>query len=211
MCGEAVAQCGDATVVLGLPDASQVDLKKVRRVNRNAARLWGLPSEVHRRAFGSKDPLRDPEAGQELAIQRAGERVVPGLRSGRYDAGLRAAQGGVSSFGQLLDFYYRGPVSDQELRGIFVLRLVNMAADRFERYTAPPYPLLARAARLEGVVDLRLRLQPETGDVIQAEAGGSGHALLQQSAIEAARKWTFKRPLASEVVSVAVEYAMRCP
>lgn len=58
----------------------------------------------------------------------------------------------------------------------------------------PPYPPLARAARVEGRVLIEVAVD-ETGTVHCARAL-SGHLLLRASAVAAARKWTFK-PTAS--------------
>jgi TonB family protein len=58
----------------------------------------------------------------------------------------------------------------------------------------PPYPPLARAARVEGGVLIEIAVA-ETGTVYCARAV-SGHPLLRASAVAAARKWTFK-PTAS--------------
>ncbi|HNH84134.1 MAG TPA: M56 family metallopeptidase [Acidobacteriota bacterium] len=54
----------------------------------------------------------------------------------------------------------------------------------------PVYPPLARSARVQGDVTVETTVS-ETGDVISARAV-SGHALLQQAALTAARQWKFE-------------------
>jgi TonB family protein len=54
---------------------------------------------------------------------------------------------------------------------------------------APTYPPLARAARAEGAVVVRVMVD-EDGDVTSAQAV-SGHPLLRQAAVSAARRATF--------------------
>jgi TonB family protein len=53
----------------------------------------------------------------------------------------------------------------------------------------PKFPLLAQAARVEGVVEVEISIDPE-GRVNAARAI-SGHPLLKSSAVDAARKWRF--------------------
>jgi protein TonB len=53
----------------------------------------------------------------------------------------------------------------------------------------PAYPPIARAARAEGTVVVRIVID-ETGRVISASAV-SGHPLLRASAVAAARQWRF--------------------
>jgi TonB family protein len=57
------------------------------------------------------------------------------------------------------------------------------------------YPDLARLARLQGLVSIRLKISP-SGDVIDAEAGTAdtslkAHPLLQKETVKLVRKWTF--------------------
>jgi TonB family protein len=56
--------------------------------------------------------------------------------------------------------------------------------------TQPPYPPIARAARASGAVQVQITIN-ETGEVIEASVI-SGHPLLRDAALEAARQWLFK-------------------
>lgn len=61
----------------------------------------------------------------------------------------------------------------------------------------PPYPPIARAARAAGPVQVVVTISEE-GRVIEAYAA-SGHPLLRATSVEAARRWTFKPTLLSNV------------
>ena len=54
----------------------------------------------------------------------------------------------------------------------------------------PPYPAIAKAARVSGPVEVEVVVN-ESGEVIWAEAV-SGHPLLMQAAVAAARQWRFE-------------------
>jgi TonB family protein len=180
------------------------------------ARLWTLAAEIAKAAFGDKDIFQDRTEADDLDLQREGEKLVPELISGRFDAGLAAAAERnvgtwkAPSFRSLLA-NYRGPVSFTEANATYVPQLLNAQAYDFSRFVAPKYPPIAKQARIEGKVELQLTLEPATGDVVTAVAT-SGHALLKPTAIEAAKQWRFKPQSAnSDTLSVTLEYALRCP
>jgi TonB family protein len=58
------------------------------------------------------------------------------------------------------------------------------------RKVPPPYPPIAKAARAQGAVQVNVTID-ENGNVTAAEAV-SGHPLLRDAAIEAAKQWQFK-------------------
>jgi len=58
------------------------------------------------------------------------------------------------------------------------------------RKVQPPYPPVAKAARAEGAVQIQV-LVSETGEVIEASVI-SGHPLLRDAALQAARQWVFR-------------------
>ncbi len=59
------------------------------------------------------------------------------------------------------------------------------------RKVQPPYPELAKAAGAEGAVQVSITVN-ENGEVTTTEAV-SGHPLLKEAALEAARQWKFKQ------------------
>jgi protein TonB len=63
------------------------------------------------------------------------------------------------------------------------------------RRVEPPYPPLAKAARVAGAVPVEIMID-ESGAVISARALG-GHPLLKDAAVNAARGWRFKPTLLS--------------
>lgn len=68
--------------------------------------------------------------------------------------------------------------------------------------TPPQYPAVAKAAGAEGPVQVQVTVN-ENGEVVSAEAV-SGHPLLREAAVEAARQWRFK-PTAIDGKSVKTQ------
>jgi len=209
-----VAQCGSSSVVLQLPIAEKVNLDRLGQTHPEITRLWGMASEILYKAFGSKDIFHDNSEEDNLVLQRAGNKFVPELISGRYDLGLRAAvKGNVgtwrsASFRSLLDGY-RGPISATIANA--APQLLNAQAYRFSQFVAPKYPPLAMQARIQGKVELQLTLEPATGEVLGAWAI-SGHPLLKPSAVDAAKQWRFSpNSFDSDTVNVSLDFTLRCP
>ena len=211
-----VAQCGASEVVLRLPISQQVDLGRLRRANRAMADLWDLASKITDSAFGANNIFHGRTDAEDLKLQRSGEKVVPELISGEYDVALAAAvRGNVGTwktprFRGLLASS-RGVVTAEEARAGPVPTLLDAGTYQFSHFVVPKYPPLAMQARIQGKVELRLTLEPDSGRVLQVEAV-AGHPLLKPSAIDAATQWRFKphsRP--SQGVSLTLEYALRCP
>jgi TonB family protein len=211
-----VAKCGSLSVTLGLPTIEEVDLKRMHRAHPEIAQLWNLTADITVPAFGSKDIFHDRKEEDDLVLQRAGEKLVSELVSGRYDIGLAAAcRGNIGtwaspSFRSLLESY-GGPVSATEAKTSFVPQLVNAQTHKFIHFVAPKYPILALQARIQGRVELQLTVDPATGEVLSASVV-SGHPLLAPSAIEAAKHWRFVMDSSDpQVVSVTLDFAFRCP
>jgi TonB family protein len=210
-----VARCGASSVSVGLPISQRIDLERLRRAQPDLARLWDLGSEITDPLFGSKDIFHDRTEADDLALQRAGETLVPELISGRYDVGLaEAVKGNVGtwhspSFRSLLATY-RGPVTASEAGATYVPELVNAGAYQFSHFVAPKYPTLAMSARIQSKVELQLKLDPATGEVLDASAV-SGHPLLKPSAIEAAKQWRLApQSIQSETLNLTLDFALRC-
>jgi protein TonB len=65
------------------------------------------------------------------------------------------------------------------------------------RRVQPTYPPIAKAAHASGAVQVQVTISEE-GQVIEA-AVISGHPLLRESALQAARQWTFRPTMLSGV------------
>jgi len=122
--------------------------KLLWRPHPELAHLWDLASKITDPVFGSTDIFHDRTEADDLILQRAGEKLVPELTSGRYDAGLEAAvKGNVGtrrspSFRSLLAKLL-GPVSATEKSASYVPQLLNAEEYQFSHFVAPKYPLLA--------------------------------------------------------------------
>ena len=210
-----VAQCGHSSVSLGLPHAESVGLEKMKKSDPSIARPWDLGPEITALVFGPNDIFHDRSEEEDLALQRAGERLVPELISGRYDSGLAVAVKGnvgtwkAASFRSLLASY-RGPFTATEAKASYVPQLLSAASYRFSQFVAPKYPPLAMQARIQGKVELQLAVVPATVEIHRASVV-SGHPLLAPPSIDAAKQWRFEEnSVSSETVNVTIEYALRC-
>jgi TonB family protein len=106
---------------------------------------------------------------------------------------------------------YRGPVTTAEAAAGYTAQLLDAQAYRFTRFVAPKYPPLAMNARIDGSVELRLTIEPKTGEVLNVEAI-SGHPLPKPSAIEAATQWLFQPDSTqNRKVTVTLNFALHCP
>jgi TonB family protein len=210
-----IAQCGHSSFSLGLPHEGRVNLEKMKAFDPVTVRLWDLGSDITASVFGPRDIFHDRSEEEDLALQRAGEKLVPELTSGRYDSGLAAAVSGnvgrwkKPSFRALLSSY-GGPITATEAKRSYVPQLLNPTAYRFSQFVAPKYPPLAMHAGIQGKVELQLAVEVTTGKVPRASVV-SGHPLLASPAIDAAKQWRFEaNSVSSETVNVTIEYALRC-
>lgn len=210
-----VAQCGQSSVSLGLPYVESVKLENMKSSDPAIVRLWDLGSEITTAAFGPNDIFHDRSEADDLALQRAGEKMFPELISGRYDVGLAAAvQGNVGprqdpGFKSLLAGYQpSAPAGDANTN--YVAQLVNATSYRFRRFVAPDYPPAAMQAHLQGKVELHLTVASGSGSVLSATVV-SGHPLLTPPAIDAATQWRFEpNSISLGSVNVTIEFALRC-
>jgi hypothetical protein len=203
-----VADCGGSSVAFAIPNDESLNFKKLKSDRPEMARLFDMLSEVTKPLFKS-DPFLDRTEEDDLALQRAGEAVVPELAAGRFDINFSGAFGGHFSFRSVLKDY-RGPVTKSEVNERPVPRLLNSEAYHFGHYEPVMYPALALSARVEGAVDLRLITDPATGEVRDVSAI-SGPALLRPAAVDAAHRWRFEvNSLNSPPANATVEFSLRC-
>jgi TonB family protein len=210
-----VAQCGSSSISLTLPDLEGVDVKKMEASNPAMVRLWELSSEITTLVFGSNDIFHERSEEEDLALQRAGQKLVPQLISGRYDKALAAAVDGnvgkwkEPTFRSLLASYH-GPIPAADAKASYVPHLLNATDYRFASFVTPKYPALAMQARIQGEVELQLTVEMATGEVQNASVI-SGHPLLTPTAIEAAKQWRFDaHSLSADRIKVTIAYSLRC-
>jgi TonB family protein len=206
-----VAQCGTKQSNLRL-----IDPRIVESVPADPRDLWELASRVIDRAFPNKTPWDRVSAADDLGMQEVGARVIPELATGRYDQGLRQACNprfsGCRSltFRELLEDY-QGPRDVAQLAATTAPRLLDADRYAFAKYADPVYPALARSARIQGHVDLRLAVDPTSGDVLNVIVE-LGHPMLTSSATGAAKQWRFAPGWAnSGSVKLVLDYEIRCP
>lgn len=97
-------------------------------------------------------------------------------------------------------------------RTMFGCVVLGLAASCFGQALCPRhietpvyYPRIARAARLQGKVNLRVMIDAD-GNVknVQVENSHEIAQVLQEAAIENVRRWTFERPAATSVTQAII-------
>lgn len=89
------------------------------------------------------------------------------------------------------------------------VRLVSGAPISPKEFVAPVYPPIAKLSRVEGKVEIQLKIGSD-GRVTSVD-WKSGHALLRKATEEAASKWIFPPEAAGQEVAVVLEFATNCP
>ena len=211
-----VAQCGPKRSSLRLIEPRIVQPSMAGRFSTGLRDLWELRSRVIDRAFPNRTPWDAGSTADDFGMQEVGARLIPELAKGKYDRGLRQACnprfGGCQSrtFRELLDDY-QGPRDTAELATMTVPRLLDADYYAFAKYADPVYPALAKSARIQSKVELRLVVDRPNGDVLSVSVE-SGHPMLNTSATEAAKQWRFAPGWANSTgVKLVLEYAIRCP
>jgi len=186
-----VAKCGPQERVFSFPYPEQVDLKALHRDNPRVTALWDLSYKVRRYAFGESFSFHDLPAAQEKEFEDLGTRFLPELVSGKFDA----AFGDNSCAGQKCDTNYlawwlRGYTGPPANRDPSSVKLINASSLHLAKYDLPQYSPLAKLARIFGEVRLRLVPDARTGLVKDVQLV-SGHPMLGNAAVNAAKQWQF--------------------
>ncbi|QOY85069.1 hypothetical protein [Paludibaculum fermentans] len=131
-----VANCGGSSVSLSLPIEQEVDRKQLKSTHPDMARLWDLSSKIANPVFDNKDLFHDRSEPEDLALQKAGERLRPELISGRYDNGLMEARNGNADAARQHSFRdplsgYKGPIPASASKGYEDPKLENTDAYHF--------------------------------------------------------------------------------
>jgi TonB family protein len=199
-----VAKCGSSERVLHLPPITDFDKLRATAPPRIVG-LWELATDIIVRAFGKEEIFQGITPQQDWELQLTGKALEPELMSGRYDRGWARWNGG---FPKLLT-EYQGPM--RKSVPLFTPHLENAGALKLAEYADPVYPRLAMLARVEGRVELRLSVDPDTGNIGKVDVV-SGNQMLRASATEAAKKWKLvSGPVPSEGLSAILDYSLRCP
>jgi|SRR5581483_7703198 len=196
-----VAECGDREAVFKFPFREEVDWQGVEKTDPKVARLWMLWSEIETAAFGDSKPFAPSIPTHDAELQKAGAAVADELRSGKFDRGF-----GPQFFSAALKGY-RGPVETPD----HTPRLEHAEDYRFQEYAPPIYPPLAKEAQIEGRVELQLSVDDRSGEVRDVNVI-SGHPLLKDASLDAARKWRFvKGSTSPHPRNPVIDFALRCP
>jgi len=208
------AQCGTETVIHRLPSRSDLREQTFLHGEESVTGLWQLETQITERfrkemeyePFARAYPEEISEKNQYLAKHAATQ-----IRNGDFDAILpelppNLIKDGLSRLSDAMPDAEEA-TSAEEDQGV----VENIAALDLEKNIRVTYPQMARIARIQGDVSVRIRVDGETGAVMDAE-GLSGHPILVQAAVSAVKQWTFSRPyFGQNPVEVVVHYEVHCP
>jgi TonB family protein len=208
----------DARLVKGAPFSAETLSESIqpiadgnRIVTRNEGRIYrdsegrSRQERSFRPGMGANEQqvitIFDPIAGTNITLDpatRTARKMPSFLRTATASGvGVGAATGGASTF--TFSTSNEGAAVGEGPRKLSVSGgvLQGSAIKRVQ----PPYPEVAKAAKASGAVQVRVVVN-ETGDVVDATVL-SGHPLLRENALEAARQWKFKpTELAGKAVKV---------
>src|SRR5947207_1009255 len=79
------------------------------------------------------------------------------------------------------------------------------------RFVAPPYPVLAWIARVQGTVDTEVTVRPD--GTVQAANAASAYPLLRQSAETAIKQWLFQPTSEATTIKISIRFQLDadCP
>ncbi|HET9179706.1 MAG TPA: energy transducer TonB [Terriglobia bacterium] len=212
-----VARCRDSERLFTLPYPETLDMAALKRNAPRVAVLYGLESEIYKRAFGDKDIFHDITPGEDLELQRFGASLVTELRDGMYDLGFAdenerglCQANAPCDLGLTRDLLkgYEGPAHKPHEP---TATLLDPEKYHLVRYVPPRYPPLALMAKIEGKVEVKISVDNASGTVKQVRAI-SGHPKLQKSAEDAVKNWGF-RPTRIPItgpVSAVLNFSLGC-
>ncbi len=185
-------------------DDWKVDVERLSRRRPDLASLVNLEFLAGTRAFGTFPSYDIVPPEMQAKLRPADEAVLRELKTGRYDAGLRAIS--AKTFQEDV-----ANLSTNAGDGSTV-RLKHDGVPGFEHYEEPSAPPLAKMARLTGRVEMEFRANAESGAVAEVTIL-SGNSLLAEAVQDAAKKWRVspgsdarKRP-----VHLSFEFHFECP
>ena len=207
-----VARCGAEQRVFEFPWEQNVDRTKLRHVAPEIDALWRTYARLRGRSFGPE--FRFDAAPRQRALEELGDRALPELVSGKYQAAYAdwpcSDVPGKDCRGNYLAWYLRDYRGAPASRDLLPPELVEAAKLKFLRYAPPTYPQIALAGHITGDVRLRLTVDRQSGIVVRSEVL-SGHDLLAPAAVKAASSWQLEPGSASSgTVDVTLRFQPRC-
>ena len=208
------AQCGTETVIHRLPSRSDLRQPAFMHAEEGVTGLWELEAQITERfskeaeheAFEKAYPIETREKNEYLAKHAATQ-----IRNGDFDAILpelpdSMIKDGLSRLSDVMPDADEATSEDID-HGV----VENIASLGLEKITPITYPQMARIARIQGDVHVRIRVDEDSGTVIDADVS-SGHPILAQAALAAAREWTFSHPyFGANPVEVVIHFEVHCP
>lgn len=223
-----VARCGLEERVFEMPKF-KMNEKILKQIEPSAVPMSQLSAYLVRKAFPI-DKTRDifwgvdssltefPEGSPQLEELRAGafdkafwfgfKGVHPGIPAGVVTS-VDPTIGSDSDLGKLRNVLakYRHPARGNSGR---TATLADSQGFKLKQFVAPVFPPLAAQIRMEGRVTLSLRVDHSTGQVESVDVV-SGHALLQDSSMKAAKQWQFDPTQAlPEQIKVVLDFSLHC-
>jgi TonB family protein len=180
---------------------------------------YDLIRDVELRVFGPGavfTPIADRKQFEPLEQigsddEMAGEQMIPELRSGSFDQALWD----VCKKSACADQGFKSVLANYEFlarRSHPSVTWVGELPGQALKNVTPPYPQLAKQARIEGDVDLEIQVDYRSGRVVDATPI-SGHPLLRNTAVGGARSLEFKPGTLPEGVSrrpVKLRFQLNC-
>jgi Gram-negative bacterial TonB protein C-terminal len=206
-----VLSCSSQERAFGFPYPEEVDMKALQRRNPRVSELWALNYKVRGQAFGEQFSFQNLPPDKEKEAEDLGTKLLPELVSGKFEAGFSdhdcANQKCDSNYLAWRLKEYAGPPANRDPSSV---ELINAAALHLVHYDLPPFPALAKQTRLFGEVRLKIFPDAHTGLVKDVQQV-SGHQLLGNVAIDAARKWRFSAGTQTDQpVEAVLEFSL-CP
>jgi Gram-negative bacterial TonB protein C-terminal len=192
------ARCGTEEVIHHLPAADSLHFATLEAAAPDMAKLWKLSSYI--KQSYAKDTGNTITADGHwgdwkpagLETSNASEQAAVELRNGDFDLIAPVPDAPwIEDKSKLSEIV---PELDEATAGESNIgKVENLNQLGLEKYTEIYYPQMAKIAHLEGIVSLEVSIDPATGVVSNATAR-DGHALLQQAAIDSAKRWVFIHP-----------------
>jgi hypothetical protein len=199
-----VAQCETGQKTFDFPHPSDIDEKALRKKNPRIFKLWNLSYTVSSRAFGKQFTMHDLPQATEKQYEELGTKLIPELRSGKFDAGFDSYTCGGKqcdqSFLAWLLGGYDGPPKNPDPSSV---ELVNASSLHLVKYDLPTYSPIAKMARISGEVHLKIVPDLQSRGVKDVQLI-SGSRILGDASVEAARQWQFAFGLSSKEPMEAV-------